>query len=163
MVFDKFEKFLKDPKAISAAAQLAQMPPIPGQPPPPMGPLNYKRWYSPQIFRQESIKWALSDRGRQAFAGSPAAEQYFDQFLATIDIALAQAAQGILDSNGIPVPAPNLGKGGPAGKPGAPGGKPGGPGMAAGNSNQNSAGAGPHSSSSAAQPPAPSPEAISGP
>lgn len=161
MVFDKFEKFLKDPKAIQAAAQQAQIPPQPGAPPTPIGPLAYKRWYNPQIFRQESIKWALSDRGRQVFTKSPAAEQYFDQFLATIDIAIAQAAQGILDSNGVPLPAPNLA--GPGGKP-AP--KPGGAGMAAANSNQNAAGAGPHASGSASQPggqPGPSPEAISGP
>lgn len=148
MVFDKFEKFLSDPQAISMAAQQAQVPPQPGQPPPPIGPLVYKRWYNPQIFRQESIKWALSDRGRAAFGKAPSAEQYFDQFLATIDIAIAQAAQGILDSNGVPLPAPNLGKSGGSG--GSPGGKPGGSGMAASNSNQNSAGAGPNSSSSVA-------------
>lgn len=162
MVFDRFEKFLSDPQAISQAAQQAQIPPAPGQPPASIGPLTYKRWYSPQIFRQEAIKWALSDRGRQAFSKSPAAEQYFDQFLATIDIALAQAAMGMLDSNGIPLPAPNLGKPGGGGAPGGPQGppsnKPGGPGMAAGNSNQNSGSAGPNSSSSVAnQGPQPAP------
>lgn len=138
---DRFEKFMSNPQQIQLAAT--------GQGP---EPLNYKRWYNPQIHRQELIKWCLSDRGRAVFQKSPPAEQYVDMYLARIDLAIQQAAMGMMDAAGIPVQgAP----GGPAGPPAPGGGAPGagqpaqpGGGSAMANSNRNSAGAGPAASGS---------------
>ena len=132
---DRFEKFLEDPQQVQNAASGGPLP------------LTYKRWYTPAVHRAELIKWCVSDRGRNCFQNYPMAEQYIDAYLAQIDIAAAQAAQGIVDANGVPQQLGPPQQGGPTG-PGAhpipPGGKP--TGTAAGNSQQNATGAGPQSS-----------------
>jgi len=130
MNMDKFEKFMNDPAAIQEAATL-------GKP-----PLMYKRWYNPAIHRKELIKWALSDRGRQVFAKSPAAEGLVDAYLLSIDLALAQVQMGIIDADGIMVPtAPQgqPGQGNTGSAPGKAGGKPGAPPEAQGGAGRGSA------------------------
>jgi hypothetical protein len=145
MNMDAFETFLKDPNAIASAAGAG------------ISPLRYKRWYNPAIHRKELIKWALSDRGREVFKGSPAAEGLVDAYLTEIDVALGQAQMGIIDAAGVIIdtkggqPPPGQGnpalQGGGTGTPG--GGKPGAPpnqqgaagrGSAMGNSNANAGG-----------------------
>ena len=134
---DKFEKFVTDPAAIQAAVGGTGKE-----------PLVYKRWYNPQIHRQELIKWCLSDRGRAVFDKNPGAEQYVDMYLAQIDMAIAQAAMGMMDAAGVAVPtAP--GAGGPPQAGGAAPPQAGGAGAAMANSNRNAAGAGPQSSGAA--------------
>jgi hypothetical protein len=151
MNMDRFEKFISDPQAIQAAQQQAQaaiqQAQATGQPTPTNlgGPLTYKRWYNPQIHRQELIKWCLSDRGRAVFEKQPAAEQMVDAYLSTIDLALAQAQQGIIDAAGVPQQVT------PPGGPGSmkPDTQPGGAGASMANSNRNAAGAGDSSSGGA--------------
>lgn len=146
---DQLEKFVADPNAIAQANAQLNQPVIPGMPPQAnTGPLKYKRWYDPKIHRQELIKWCLSDRGRDAFSKSPAVEVYVDAYLSQIDLALAQAAAGIIDSAGIPLPPPTAPAAGPAGPPGSEP-KAGGAGAAMANANRNAGGAGPQSSGSA--------------
>src|SRR5579859_997310 len=101
MNMEKFEKFLGDPQAIQQAQQAQQQQMMQAQqmvaqglqppPPQPVGPLQYRRWYNPQIHRNELIKWCLSDQGRAIFEKSPAALQMVDAYLTQIDIAIAQA------------------------------------------------------------------------
>lgn len=134
---EKFEKFMKDPAAIAQATMEAQVAEAKataaGQPlQMTFGPLQYRRWYDPQIHRNELIKWTLSDRGRAVFQDVKTGQQamaLIDQYLTTIDIAIGQAQMGILDANGIQIPiTPGGGAGGPG--PGAaapaPGSVPGG-------------------------------------
>lgn len=100
-------------------------------------PLTYKRWYNPQIHRQELLRWAVSDRARDLFEKVPECEVFVEQYLVTIDMALMEMAMGGLDSNGKPQPV-KPGKGGNGAGAGAQ--------QAMSNSNQNSAGVGPSSS-----------------
>lgn len=160
MNMDRFVKFLNgDPVVKQQVAQSTaiaqQQAQATGQPPMNVGPLQYKRWYNPQIHRQELVKWCLSDTGRDTFQKFQGSEMYVDAYLSQIDLALAQAQQGIIDSAGVPQQVP-MGPGsmrpGPGGSPQAQGGQqpqPGGAGAAMANSNRNAAGAGPQSSGSA--------------
>ena len=133
MNMDRFEKFLQDPQQVQMAASGGPLP------------LIYKRWYTPAVHRAELIKWCVSDRGRNVFQTNPQAEQYIDAYLGQIDIAAAQAAQGIVDANGVPQQVGPPQQGGPQGPGAHPApGKP--TGTAAGNSQQNATGAGPQSS-----------------
>ena len=120
MNMDRFEKFMSDPQAIMQAqheAQLqAQQAALTGQPPKPPGPLQYKRWYNPQIHRNELIKWCLSDRGRNVFAQHPAAEGLIEAYLMQIDTALAQQQMGIIDAGGVMIET----QGGAPPQPGGP-------------------------------------------
>ena len=155
MNMDRFEKFLGDRVAIMQAQQQAQVSTqqaaMTGQPAPPVGPLQYRRWYNPQIHRNELIKWILSDRGRKVFDEHPAALQMVDAYLTQIDLAIAQTQMGILDAAGVMIdtqPQP------PAPQPGAPGSQPQQQGMHGraqqmSNSQQNAGQAGPSSSGSA--------------
>lgn len=152
MNMDVFEKYLNgDPQVIATIKQREatsqQIAAQTGQQPSNVGPLTYKRWYNPQIHRQELIKWALSDRGRAVFQKFPMSEPYVDAYLAQIDLAYAQTQQGMMDASGVAVPtAP----GGPGSMhPDQPGGAPGGAGAAMANSNRNAAGAGPSASGAA--------------
>jgi hypothetical protein len=159
MVFEEFEKALASPEimmqfeqVVQAAALANAVPPDPMMPPPvPPSLLEYKRWYNPQIHRNELIKWCVSDRGREIMTKYPAAEPMVDAYLATIGIALQAAQMGILDSNGVPMPPapvdPNAPPGAPGAAPGAPS-APGGAGRSAANSNQNAGGVGKQSSGS---------------
>lgn len=152
---DRFEKFFDNPQAIQAAqaaSQAAQqMAAITGQPAEPVGPLMYKKWYNPQIHRNELIKWLLSDRGRTTLAQHPQAEGFVTSYLAQIDIAIAQDASGMLDAGGVMLPTqPPPGGMHPPGA-GAPAGGPQQQGMhgaaqAHPNSTQNAGGVGPRSS-----------------
>jgi hypothetical protein len=153
MNMDRLEKFFEgDPDAVQyakvATATHAKIAASQGLQPVSMGPLIYKRWYSPQIHRQELIKWALSDRGRQLFQTYPEAEMMVDAYLSQIDLAIAQLQMGQIDAAGVQMPtAPGAG-GPPQGNP-SPGGAAGGAGAAMANSNRNAGGAGPSSSGSA--------------
>lgn len=153
MNMDAFEKVLADPVKIqqmqTQAQQLAVQAQASGQPMPQVGPLIYRRWYNPQIHRNELIKWCLSDRGRKVFLDHPAALQMVDAYLTHIDLAIAQISMGIMDANGVQINT----LAGPAGAPGAQssGGPPEAQGahgaaQAAGNSNRNAAGVGANSS-----------------
>lgn len=130
MNMEKFEKFMSNPMAIAQAQQEAmlaeQQATASGQPfQMTFGPLQYRRWYDPQIHRNELIKWALSDRGRAIFEDAKTgkqAMQLVDQYLTTIDIAIGQAQAGIMDANGIMVPTAPMGPGAPGA--GAPAGGP---------------------------------------
>lgn len=152
MVMDRFEKLLGGDQALlgafqqkaAAAMQQGQAMAATGQvPPPPPSPLVYKRWYSPQVHRQELIKWCLSDRGRNTFEKFPQAEPIVDAYLAQIDMALMAAQMGQVDSDGTSLPM----------MPGGPGSmnpdQPGGQGGPMATSNRNAAGAGGNSSGSA--------------
>ena len=108
MNMEKFEQALNDPRQqleFMQHAQMMQDPLYAMQPMPasqmPKGYLAYKRWYDPQIHRQELIKWALSDRGRQIFEQFPEAEQLVDAYLTQIDNALMAARQGQMDATGV--------------------------------------------------------------
>lgn len=158
MVMDRFEKFINGDPEIAQEVQQAtalaeQRAAQTGQPNTQIGPLNYKRWYNPQIHRQELVKWCLSDRGRDVFKKVPGAEMYVDAYLSQIDLAIAQAAQGILDAAGVPMPMGPGSMSPDQGAPGQPGqaqqGAPGGAGAAMANSNRNAAGAGPGASGAA--------------
>jgi hypothetical protein len=111
----------------------------------------YRRWYNPQIHRNELIKWCLSDKGRAVMAQYPPAEGLVDAYLTQIDMALAMVQMGIVDMGGglsVNTKPPQV----PPGQPGQPGGQPsGGPPQQQGrfgraqqmaNSNQNAAGVG---------------------
>lgn len=153
MNMDRFEKYLNgDPvikSQIDASNQMAaQQAAITGQPPSNVGPLHYKRWYNPQIHRQELIKWCLSDRGRAVFQKFPPSENYVDAYLSQIDLAMAQSQQGMIDSAGIAVPTTPQAPAGP-GSMNSDQPQPGGAGGAMANSNRNAAGAGPQSSGAA--------------
>ena len=94
----------------------------PQMPPPPSQlaatPLKMLPWYNPIIHRQEFMKWANSDRMREALKQMPQAEGLLATHLQEIEMAIAQAQMAALP---------------PAGGPS---------GGAMGNSNQNSAPAG---------------------
>lgn len=133
MNMDRFEKFFGDPQQVQQAGATGQ------------SPLVYRRWYNPQIHRQELIKWCLSDRGRAVFAQHPEGLMLVDAYLTTIDLAIAQASMGILDAQGVMINTNAPGNGAPTpGAPNHPGGppaKPGGAGEAMNTSNTNAAGA----------------------
>ena len=157
MVMDRFQKFLDDPQQIALAQQADQLAQqqsqLTGQPAPPPGPLQYKKWYDPHIHRQELIKWCLSDTGRQVFLAHSSAEGMVEAYLAQIDMAIAQEAQGIMDAGGVMLPTapPPQGAGAPQPQPGGPGSPPSAQGahgrsQQMRNSNRNAAGAGAASS-----------------
>lgn len=156
MNMDRLEKyFTGDPKVkaqVDAAGQAAQQQAAQTrQPATAIGPLSYKRWYNPQIHRQELVKWCLSDRGRALFQSNPPVEQYVEAYLAQIDMAIMQSQQGMLDANGIPAPPPP--PSGPGSmRPDQQPGQPGGAGGAMASSNRNAAGAGPQASGAAGGP-----------
>lgn len=186
MNMEKFEQFINNPIEVAKAGAQAKLEelqqqsqqlstgmaaiapgaqaPAPPPPLPPVGPLVYRRWYNPQIHRNELIKWCLSDRGRKVFQDHPAAMGMVDAYLSSIDIALAQQAMGIVDAAGVPInTAAPAGAGQPAAagataQPGPGGPTPGdapnqqgnhGAAEAMSNSNRNAAGAGPTSSGAA--------------
>lgn len=141
MVFDAFEKWISDPQAVEQTMQQyqqqAQQAMAIGQPMPTQipSPLRFKPWYNPMIHRQELVKWCVSDRGRDVFANTPAAEQLVAVYLQEIEMAL-------MIQQGMQPQGPGQAQ------DGAPK-QPGGAGAAMANSNRNAAGAGPSSSGSA--------------
>jgi hypothetical protein len=161
MNMDKFENFINDPQQIAQAEQEAQISAMQaqqtGESAPPVGPLQYRRWYNPQIHRNELIKWCLSDRGRKVFQDHPAALAMVDAYLSQIDLALAQTQMGMVDAAGVMIDTKSQQQPPPGG--GAPG--QGGPGQQPqqqgrfgraqqmSNSNRNAAGAGASSSGAA--------------
>jgi hypothetical protein len=144
MNMDAFEKVLDQPQIMQQMQMQAQQAALQsqqtGQPMPQVGPLIYRRWYNPQIHRNELIKWCLSDRGRKVFAAHPAAMQMVDAYLTHIDLAIAQVSMGILDANGVMINTTAPANGAPPAQPS--GGPPEAQGahgaaQAAGNSNRN--------------------------
>jgi hypothetical protein len=103
-----FEEWIGDPEARMASMQTQQ------------NPLSWKRWYDPIIHRTEFIKWANSERMREALTKEPALEGLLDAYLIEIDLAIQLKQAGMIDigKEAIMIAPPA----GPApGAPGAPG------------------------------------------
>lgn len=141
---EAFEKWLQDPQAQQDSMAQAQqgimeyqqtlattsqdpMSVVPGAPPPQVAPpppitkftpLRWYAWFSPAVHKQEFMKWANSDRMRQALQENPSVEGLLTAHLQEIDAALNEQmmAQAMAQ---------------------APPGKPGGAGAAMSNANQN--------------------------
>lgn len=109
-------------------------PPAQFPPPPSVNahtPLSWKKWYNPQIHKQEFLKWANSDVVVEMLQENPALESLLVAHLGDIDMALMEIAQQqAMAAGGMPPPPP--------GKPGGAGGAAPGAGQAMRNSNQNS-------------------------
>jgi hypothetical protein len=119
-----FEEWLQNPQAMMESATRG------------VSPLRYRKWYNPIIHRQELLKWANSDKMREAFAQQPAAEGLVEAYLAEIDLAIMQTQAGMMDVGGEVIGA---GVTGAASGSAGPGKQPGGAGAAMSNSNRESA------------------------
>jgi len=121
-------------------AKLRTVPdPVTGQPTPdiqdPSYPLQWRRWYKPEIHRERCLLWANSDRMVDLFKKFPPATGLVDAYLQEIDLALLMQQQGDRDPN----PSPDVPPPPPPGAAPSPNPAPRGAGRALANSQQNSA------------------------
>lgn len=132
MKLEAFGQLMSDPQQAQIAAQAMQGDPnlgVPGQ-----SPLVLEAWDDPNIFRQEVIKWCVSDDGREVFAKNPLAKQAMTMFLMQINQQLQMLAMQQAAMQAGPQKPPEKPQGG------------GGAGRSAANSNANAGGVGKHSS-----------------